>query len=110
MDRVLDEQRVQLRRGVLAVARRARDEEGAELGPQRAQRVQVVAGHPGVEVLPIGDQGAQPVQVGQPVAAVFAAATGRVHEPYREFSVGVEVHWSPWPGYLAFPSCEEVDV
>ena len=88
---MLDEQRVQPRRGVLAVAVRARHEEGAELGPQVAQRVEVVAGHPGVEVLPVRDQGAQPVQAGQPVAVV-ASAAGRVHEPYREFSVGVEIH------------------
>ena len=50
------------------------DEEGAELAPQVAQRFQVVAGHSGAEVLPVGDQGAQPVQVGQPVAVLAPAA------------------------------------
>src|ERR1700742_479124 len=90
MDRVLDQQVIEHRGRVLAVAQGARLEEGAELGPQVPQRIQVVAGHAGVEVLPVGDQGPQPVQVREPVA-VFAPATGRVHQPNREFGVGVEV-------------------
>ena len=55
------------------------------------------------------DLDAQPVQVDQPVAVV-APATGRVHEPYREFSVGVEIHSVSWPGSQARPSCDEIDV
>jgi len=43
------------------------------------------------QVLPVGDQVAQPFQVGEPVA-VLALSVRRVHEPYREFSVGVEIH------------------
>src|SRR5205823_6700810 len=69
----------------------AGDEEGTELTAQAAQRVQVVAGDADVQVLAVGDQSAQPVQVGEPVT-VLAPGTGRVHEPYREFSVGVEIH------------------
>src|SRR3954447_18518280 len=88
---VLDQQRVQPRGGVLAVAVAAGHEEGAELGPKSPQRVEVVAGHAGVEVLAVSDQRAQPVQVGEPVT-VLAPGTGRVPQPYREFSVGVEVH------------------
>src|SRR6476660_1243926 len=91
VDRVLDEQRVEPGGGVLAVALRAGDEEGAELTAQAPQRVEVVAGHAGTQVLAVGDQGTQPVQVGEPVT-VLAPGTGRVHEPYREFSVGVEIH------------------
>jgi len=91
VDRVLDEERVQLRRGVVAVAFGAGDEESAELGAKIPQRIQVVAGHAGVEVLAVGDQGAQPVQVGEPVT-VLAPRPGRVREPYRQFGVGVEVH------------------
>src|SRR6266568_3774068 len=56
-----------------------------------AQRVEVVAGDAAVQVLAVGDQGAQPVQVGEPVT-VLTPGAGRVHEPNREFSVGVEVH------------------
>src|SRR6185437_7906541 len=84
VDRVLDQQRVEPGGGVLAVALRAGDEEGAELTAQAPQRVEVVAGHAAAEVLAVGDQGAQPVQVGEPVT-VLAPGTGRVHEPYREF-------------------------
>src|SRR5262249_59821447 len=48
-------------------------------------------GAPGVEVLAAGHRLAEPVQARQPIA-LFAAAAGRVDEPYREFSVGVEIH------------------
>src|SRR2546427_482203 len=58
---------------------------------QPAKRGEVVAGDAGVQVLAVGDQDAQPVEVGEPVT-VLAPGTGRVHEPYREFSVGVEIH------------------
>src|SRR5271165_4698701 len=91
MDRMLDQEGVQPGGGVLAVAVGAGDEEGAELGAKSPQRIKVVAGHAGVEVLAVGDQDAQPVQVGEPVT-VLAPGAGRVHEPYREFSVGVEIH------------------
>src|SRR5882724_6141886 len=77
MDRVLYEQVVQLGGGVVAVALGAGDEERAELSPKVAQRVKVAAGHAGVEVLTVGDQRAQPVQVGEPVT-VLTPGTGCV--------------------------------
>src|SRR5690242_17233959 len=77
VDRVLDQQVVQAGGGVLAVAGGAGSEKTAELSPKTLQRVQVVAGHAGAEVLTIGDQRAQPVQVGEPVT-VLAPGTGRV--------------------------------
>src|SRR6516225_2272729 len=86
VDRMLDQQGVQPGGGVLTVARGAGGEEAAELTAQAPQRVEVVAGHAGVQVLAVGDQGAQAVQVGQPVT-VLAPGTSRVHEPYREFGV-----------------------
>ena len=92
MDRVLDKQRVQPGGGVLAVAFIARDKEGTELAAELPQRIEIVAG-PAVEVLPVGDQLAQPGQAGQSVT-VFAPSAGRVDEPYREFSVGVKIHSS----------------
>ena len=88
---MLDEQRVQAGRGVLPVAVGARDEERAEFRAQAPQRVQVAAGHAGIEVLAVGDQGAQPVEVGQAVT-VLARPAGRIHESNREFRVGVEIH------------------
>src|SRR5271165_348550 len=91
MDRMLDQQGVQPGSGVLPVAFGAGEEERAELRAKSPQRVEVVAGHAGIEVLAVGDQGAQPVQVGEPVT-VLAPGTGCVHEPYRELSVGVEIH------------------
>src|SRR5689334_17458130 len=77
VDRVLDQQVVQPGGGVLAVAAGAGSEEITELGPKAPQRVEVVAGHAGTEVLTVGDQRAQPVQVGEPVT-VLASGTGRV--------------------------------
>ena len=55
------------------------------------QRVQIAAGHADTEVLAVGDQGAQPVEVGQAVT-VLARPGGRIHESNREFRVGVEIH------------------
>src|SRR5689334_12985830 len=107
MDRVLDQQRVELGGGVLPVALGTRDEEGAELGAQPSQRVEVIAGDAGVQVLAVSDQGTQPVEVGEPVT-VLAPGTGRIREPYRELSVGVEIH-SRIPSCPS-PSCGEVGV
>jgi hypothetical protein len=64
VDRMLDKQRVQPSGGVLAVTGGARREESAELSAKSPQLIKVVAGHAGVEVLPVGDQVAQPFQVG----------------------------------------------
>jgi len=91
VDRMLHEQRVECGGGVFAVTLGTRDEEGAELSTKSPQGVEIIAGTADVEVLPVDDQSAQPVQAGEPVT-VFAPGTSRVDEPYREFSVGVEVH------------------
>src|SRR5690349_23526500 len=61
VDRVLNQQVVQPGGGVLAVAVGARSEKTTELGPKALQRVEVVAGHAGTEMLTVGDQRAQPV-------------------------------------------------
>ena len=92
VDRVLDEQLVQPRGGVCAVALGAGHEERAELGPELAEGLQLVARDVVVQVLPVGHERAQPVQRRELVAALVAEALG-VHEPDREFSIGRQIHW-----------------
>jgi hypothetical protein len=88
---MLHEQRVKRGGGVFAVTLGTRDEKGAQLSTKSPQGIEIVAGTADVEVLPVDDQSAQPVQAGQPIT-VFATSTSCVDEPYREFSVGVKVH------------------
>ena len=94
MHGVLDQQRVQPLGRLASVAIGARDEERAELVPQAAQGVKVVPRDALAQVLTIGDEFAQAVKTGKTVTRL-AAATTRVREPYRELSVGVEVHARP---------------
>jgi hypothetical protein len=92
VDRVLDEQLVQPRGGVRAVALGARHEERAELGPELAEGLQLLARDAVVQVLPVGHERAQPVQRGELVTALVAEALS-VHEPDREVSIGRQFHW-----------------
>jgi hypothetical protein len=92
VDRVLDEQLVQPRGGVRAVALGAGHEERAELGPELAEGLQLVARDAVVQVLPVGHERAHPVQRRELVAALVPEALG-VHEPDREVSIGRQFHW-----------------
>jgi len=91
MNRVPDQQGIELPGHFGAPARRAGGEDAVEFGPQRPQGFQVGPGGAGAQVFPVGHQQAQLIHRGQPVVAVLLVG-GRVGQPDGEFRVCGEVH------------------